>query len=108
MLISAYVPKSANCPWGTGFGRCFRRRTSWASSSSATTSPLVVALAGAEELNRGLVRTMAEMRRIVATGEPPGPRWVGAKCRACGYYPLCWDSEARPDNLEWVESAGRS
>ena len=47
-----------------------------------------------EELERGVVRTMAEMRRILATGEPPGPRWVGAKCRACGYQPVCWDEEA--------------
>ncbi len=44
-----------------------------------------------EELERGVVRTMAEMRRILATSEPPGPRWVGAKCRACGYRPVCWD-----------------
>jgi CRISPR-associated exonuclease Cas4 len=47
-----------------------------------------------EELERGVVRTMAEMRRILATGEPPGPRWVGAKCRACGYHPVCWGEEA--------------
>ncbi len=47
-----------------------------------------------EELERGVVRTMAEMRRILATGEPPGPRWVGAKCRACGYHPVCWDTES--------------
>jgi CRISPR-associated protein Cas4 len=46
-----------------------------------------------EELERGVVRTMAEIRRILATGEPPGPRWMGAKCRACGYRPLCWDDE---------------
>ena len=32
-----------------------------------------------EELERAVVRTMAEMRRILATGEPPGPRWVGKK-----------------------------
>ena len=43
-----------------------------------------------EELERGVVRTMAEMRRILASCEPPGPRWVGAKCRACGYFPVCW------------------
>ncbi len=42
-----------------------------------------------EELERGVVRTMAEMRRLLATGEPPGPRRVGAKCRACGYHPVC-------------------
>ena len=46
-----------------------------------------------EELERGVVRTMAEMRRILATGEPPGPRWVGPKCRACGYHPVCSDGE---------------
>ncbi len=44
-----------------------------------------------EELERGVVRTMAEMRCILATGEPPGPRWAGAKCVACGYHPVCWD-----------------
>jgi CRISPR/Cas system-associated exonuclease Cas4 (RecB family) len=48
---------------------------------------------------------MAEMRRILATGEPPGPRWVGAKCRACGYHPVCWDDEAR---LVTDRSAGAS
>jgi CRISPR/Cas system-associated exonuclease Cas4 (RecB family) len=45
-----------------------------------------------EELERGVARTMAAMRRVLATGEPPGPGWVGAKCRACGYHPVCWDS----------------
>lgn len=48
------------------------------------------------ELERGVVRTMAEMRRILGTGEAPGPRWVGAKCRACGYHPTCWDDETQP------------
>lgn len=46
-----------------------------------------------EELERGVVLTMAEMRRILATGQPPGPRWMAAKCRACGYHPVCWDDE---------------
>lgn len=46
-----------------------------------------------KELERGVLRTMAEMRRILATGEPPGPRWVAPKCRACGYFPICWDHE---------------
>lgn len=55
-----------------------------------------------EELERGVVRTMAEMRRILATGEPPGPRWLGAKCRACGYHPVCWaDDEADVDTDHW-------
>ncbi|MGI8423630.1 MAG: CRISPR-associated protein Cas4 [Chloroflexota bacterium] len=46
-----------------------------------------------EELERGVVQTMAKMRRILATGMPPGPRWLEAKCRACGYFPVCWDDD---------------
>jgi CRISPR-associated protein Cas4 len=46
-----------------------------------------------KELERGVVRTMGEMRRMLAAGEPPGPRWVAAKCRACGYHPVCWGAE---------------
>ena len=44
-----------------------------------------------EQLERGVVRTMAEMRRVLASGEPPGPRWMEAKCRPCGHHPVCWD-----------------
>jgi len=50
-------------------------------------------IAFTEQLERGVVRTMAEMRRILASGEPPGPRWVAAKCRPCGHHPVCWDDE---------------
>jgi CRISPR-associated exonuclease Cas4 len=46
-----------------------------------------------EELERGVLRTMADMRRILENGEAPGPRWVPAKCRACGYHPVCWGDE---------------
>ncbi len=46
-----------------------------------------------EELERGVVRTMAEMRRMLETGAAPGPRWVPAKCRACSYCPVCWGDE---------------
>ena len=49
-------------------------------------------VAFSEEFERGVARTMAEVRRILATAEPPRPRWVGAKCRACGYHPVwCGD-----------------
>lgn len=51
-------------------------------------------IAFSEALERGVLRTMADMRRILATGESPGPRWAAAKCRACGYRPVCWDDEA--------------
>jgi CRISPR/Cas system-associated exonuclease Cas4 (RecB family) len=46
-----------------------------------------------EELERGVVRTMAEMRRMLENGEAPGPRWAPAKCHACGYRPVCWGDE---------------
>ena len=40
-----------------------------------------------EELERGVVRTMAEMRRMLETGAAPGPRWApaswsGTNCRS--------------------------
>ena len=43
------------------------------------------------ELERGVRRVMDEMRRILARGEPPGPLWVPAKCRRCGFRHVCWD-----------------
>ena len=45
------------------------------------------------ELERGVWRTMAEMRRILASGEPPAPRWVAAKCSWCGHRQTCWDAD---------------
>ena len=64
----------------------------------------VVVLAGgaqervpfSEELERSVLRAMAEMRRTLATGEAPGRRWVGAKCRACGFHPVCWGAAGPP------------
>ena len=44
-----------------------------------------------EALERGVLRSMAEMRRSLAGREPPGPRWVAPKCRACGYQQICWN-----------------
>lgn len=35
-----------------------------------------------QSLERGVLRTMAQMRRILATGEPAGPRCVIPRCRA--------------------------
>lgn len=43
------------------------------------------------ELERGVLRVMEEMRRILASGAPPGPAWAAAKCRACGFRRVCWD-----------------
>lgn len=47
----------------------------------------------AGELERGVMRTTAETRRMLETGEAPGLRWVPAKCRTCGYCPVCWGDE---------------
>lgn len=46
-----------------------------------------------QSLERGVLRTMAQMRRILATGEPAGPRCVVPKCRAYAYQHLCWGSQ---------------
>jgi CRISPR-associated exonuclease Cas4 len=43
------------------------------------------------ELERGVRRVMDEMRRILASGEPPGPLWAPAKCRSCGFRRVDWD-----------------
>jgi len=43
------------------------------------------------ELERRVLETMAEMRAILADGRAPDPEWVAAKCRACGYAPICWE-----------------
>lgn len=47
-----------------------------------------------ESLERGVLRTMAEMRRILVAREPTVPRRLAPNCRACGYHPLCWVTEA--------------
>jgi CRISPR-associated protein Cas4 len=46
------------------------------------------------ELERRVLETMRSMRRILATGDSPGPRWVAAKCTPCGYRDVCWSQEA--------------
>jgi CRISPR-associated exonuclease Cas4 len=52
-----------------------------------------------EELDQRVNDTMREMRSILASDQPPGRRWVAAKCRACGYHPVCWDgSNLRSDH----------
>ena len=37
------------------------------------------------DVERSLLRTMADMRELVATQAEPGPRWVAPKCQACGF-----------------------
>ena len=49
-----------------------------------------------DQLERSVVRMMAEMRCVLASGEPPGSLWVAAKCRACGHHLVCWDDDGAP------------
>ncbi len=58
----------------------------------------VVVLAGGVEervaftpaVEQRLLRTMEQMRQVLATGREPGPRWDGRKCRACSFRAVCW------------------
>jgi CRISPR-associated exonuclease Cas4 len=43
------------------------------------------------DLERRLLKTMADMRDLVATQTEPGPRWVATKCQACGFVETCWE-----------------
>jgi CRISPR-associated exonuclease Cas4 len=43
------------------------------------------------ELEQRLLRTMADMRALLAMDTEPGPRWVAPKCRACGFRDTCWE-----------------
>jgi CRISPR-associated exonuclease Cas4 len=62
----------------------------------------LVALAGGRsqrvaftpERERRVLETMSAMRRILATGTIPGPRWVAAKCMPCGYRDVCRNQES--------------
>jgi CRISPR-associated exonuclease Cas4 len=59
---------------------------------------LVVLAGGRQErvaftraLEQRLLNTMALMRGLLRDGTEPGPRWVDAKCHACGFRTTCWD-----------------
>jgi CRISPR-associated exonuclease Cas4 len=42
-------------------------------------------------LERQLLDTMARMRRLIISGDDPGPRWVQQKCPGCSFRGTCWD-----------------
>jgi CRISPR-associated exonuclease Cas4 len=42
-----------------------------------------------EEREREIEAALAEMRRIVAAGQPPEVEWMKI-CRSCSYVDLCW------------------
>jgi CRISPR-associated exonuclease Cas4 len=41
-------------------------------------------------LERRLLNTMAQMRSLLRVDAEPGPQWVAAKCRSCGFRETCW------------------
>jgi CRISPR-associated exonuclease Cas4 len=43
------------------------------------------------ELERRLLQTIDRLKGFLETGTAPGPRWMGARCRACGFYERCWE-----------------
>jgi CRISPR-associated exonuclease Cas4 len=43
------------------------------------------------ELEQRLLQMLARMNRLVATNHEPGPRWMGGRCRACGFFDTCWE-----------------
>lgn len=60
---------------------------------------LLVLANGAQErveftpaLERRLLDTIAQMRALLRADTAPGPRWVAAKCRACGFRETCWEA----------------
>jgi CRISPR-associated protein Cas4 len=42
-------------------------------------------------LEKRVLETMARMRVVLAAGTQPGPRWMGSRCRACGFFETCWE-----------------
>ena len=47
------------------------------------------------QLEARLLDTMARMREVLMTHDEPGPRWVAAKCCACGSRTTCWSPTFR-------------
>jgi CRISPR/Cas system-associated exonuclease Cas4 (RecB family) len=47
-------------------------------------------------LERAVLGSMQAMRALLARGIAPGPRWLGAKCRACEFYEPCWIDTHQP------------
>jgi CRISPR-associated exonuclease Cas4 len=43
------------------------------------------------DLEERLLETVDRMHSLLESGVEPGPRWLGARCRACGFFATCWD-----------------
>ena len=44
-------------------------------------------------LERRLLHIMDDMHGLLDSGAEPGPRWQGARCRACGFRQTCWEED---------------
>ncbi len=42
-------------------------------------------------LEKRVLETMARMRVVLEAGTQPGRRWMGSRCRACGFFETCWE-----------------
>jgi hypothetical protein len=54
-------------------------------------------------LEQDVLETMDPMRDFIRRDNAPGPRGLGAKCRACEFYTLCWVLNVR---FCWPNSLG--
>jgi CRISPR-associated protein Cas4 len=43
------------------------------------------------ELEQRLLETLARMNALLESNQEPGPRWLGGRCKACGYFSRCWE-----------------
>jgi CRISPR/Cas system-associated exonuclease Cas4 (RecB family) len=43
------------------------------------------------ELEQRLLHTLARMNDLLDIDQEPGRRWLGGRCRACGYFTKCWE-----------------
>jgi CRISPR-associated exonuclease Cas4 len=43
------------------------------------------------ELEQRVVQTLARMHELLESNHQPGPRWMGARCQACGFFSRCWE-----------------
>lgn len=43
------------------------------------------------ELEERLLQTLARMNGLLERNQEPGPRWLAGRCRACGFFKICWE-----------------
>jgi CRISPR/Cas system-associated exonuclease Cas4 (RecB family) len=43
------------------------------------------------DLEQRLLQTLARMHALLDSNQQPRPRWLGARCQACGLFSRCWE-----------------